>query len=257
MTNKIIWTEEELPQGSDAWLAWRSGSGENGVDWTLGGSEIAALMYMSPWKTPREVFNSKMGIETEEFSEAAIEAMDRGTLLEPYARAYYDKMEGTTSRQLCAIHPTKPWMRTSLDGLTEDNRVILEIKSPRSFENHNKQTKSGRVPDYRYPQMQWQLAVMREHFEGVERVDYVSFWADIEGETEDGLPLTLSNIDMKIIPVYPDDNFIAELTRRGELFVSYLRAGVSPPATLFLENSPLTLTYPTPRRTKDSRPTFF
>src|SRR5690606_29950916 len=100
---------------------------------------------------------------------------------------------------LCAIHPEFPWMRTSLDGITEDNRVILEIKSPRSLENHIKQTKSGDVPSYRYPQLQWQLAVMREHFPEVERVDYISFYADIlprrEGD-DDPMP-RLGAIDMK------------------------------------------------------------
>jgi putative phage-type endonuclease len=256
MTNKLIWTEEELQQGGDAWLGWRKGDGESGTEMTLGGSEIACLMYMSPFGTLHDLFREKMGWEKKEFSEASMATMDRGTRLEPVARDFYAKQEGVAVRQLCAIHPTLPWARTSLDGITEDNRVILEIKSPKSWENHVKQTKNGRVPDYRYPQMQWQLAVMREHFENVERVDYVSYWEIDVDVTCDG---SIPRQDMQIIPVYPDDAFIAELLRRGEIFISYLRAGVAPPPTLFIENLPLTATYPTPRKAKggSATPAFF
>lgn len=256
---KVIWTEEELQQGSQEWLDWRAGGGLNGAEMTLGGSEIAALMYMSPYTTIHNLFREKMGLEEKEFSDFATAAMDRGTLLEPFAREHYEKTEGKSVRTLCAIHPEHSWMRTSLDGITEDNRVLLEIKSPRSWDNHVKQTKSGKVPEYRYPQMQWQLAVMREHFENVERVDYVSFFADVEMITvspEEVQPV-LTNIDMRVIPVYADDAFIKEMMRRAEIFVSYLRAGVAPHPTLFIENLPLVATYPAPQRAKDAAPLFF
>lgn len=252
MTQKLIWTEEELSQGSQEWLQWRNDDGK-GV--TLGGSEIASLMYMSPFTTLHDLFREKMGLQAKEFSESAMAAMERGNTLEPIARNYYAKNRGVEVRQLCAIHPTKPWMRTSLDGITSDNKVILEIKAPSSFDKHVKQTKRGRVPDYRYPQMQWQLAVMREHYEGVERVDYVSFWVDNLDVQDDGISFT--NVDMKVIPIYPDNAFITEMTRRGEIFASYLRSGVTPPATLFIENLPLVVSYPTPRRAADAPPKFF
>lgn len=239
MMEKLIWTEEELPQGSQAWLNWRNG--DNGI--TLGGSEIAALMYLSPYSTPVSLYREKMGLEEKEFSEASMAAMDRGTLLEPYARKHYEKRFGVETFQLCAIHPTKPWMRTSLDGITADKRVILEIKSPSSLKNHSKQTKAGIVPEYRYPQMQWQLAVMREHFENVERVDYISFWAEYETQ-DDGQPGEFSHIDMAVIQVLPNEEFITELTRRAEIFVRHLEDEIEPPATLFLEDSELELQYP-------------
>lgn len=250
---KLIWTEEELPQGSDAWLDWRSGLQDDGsVEMTLGGSEIAGLLYLSPWTLPIDIYNEKLGLAVKEFSDDQMDTMNRGTRLESTARRHYEKQEGVSARQLCAIHPEHSWMRTSLDGITEDNKVILEIKSPKSLDNHIKQTKSGRVPDYRYPQMQWQLAVMRAHFEGVERVDYVSFWAE---ENED---LEILSTDLKIIKVYPNEDFIKELIRRGKRFVEHLRTATPPRPTLFLENVPLVVTYPKPRRKKeDVVPIFF
>jgi putative phage-type endonuclease len=231
MGNKLIWTEEELRQGSPEWLEWRKG----GDGMTLGGSEVAPLMYMSPWATPLEVFKWKTGLEEKQFSDAAKEAMAHGELLEPVARKHYANKFTQNIRSLCAIHPEFKWMRTSLDGITEDNRVILEIKCPRSRDNHVKQTRSGRVPTYRFPQLQWQIAVMREHFP-IERVDYVSFWQD---ETM---------TDMVVIPIHPDEELIAELIRRGKRFVEqHLRTGIEPPPTIFLEDLPLIGRYPKPK----------
>jgi putative phage-type endonuclease len=250
MINKLIWTEEELQQGSEAWLRWRDG--DNGI--TLGGSEVAPLMYLSPWDTPKELYLKKVGLLQKEFSEASMAAMNRGTELEPVARAYYEKQTRTKSRQLCAIHPTKPWMRTSLDGITDDNRVILEIKSPSSFDRHVKQTKGGGIPDYRYPQLQWQIAVMREHYAAVERVDYISYWEEHKG---DGLDEPNLFVDMQIIPIYPNEPFIAEMIRRAEIFVRYLEHKIEPPPTIFMENMPLTLSYPTPRKKAGTLPAFF
>jgi putative phage-type endonuclease len=255
MIKKLIWTEEELKQGSPEWFAWRKGDGDGRVEFTLGGSEIAPLMYMSPYATPREVYRWKMGLDEKVFSDAATEAMERGNLLEPVARAHYAKTFGSEVRTLCAIHPKFPWMRTSLDGITEDNRVLLEIKSPRSLDNHVKQTKGHMLPAYRYPQLQWQLAVMREHYANVERVDYISFWADIVSEPfdpeADGPP-QVGNIDMTVIPIYPNEEFISELMRRGEIFVNeYLRPGIEPPANLFIEELPLIVQYPKPKKQKD------
>jgi putative phage-type endonuclease len=248
---KLIWTEEELAQGSPEWFKWRKGEGESGVEMTLGGSEIAPLMYMSPYATPLEVFRQKLGLEEKEFSEAAMDAIERGNRLEPLAREHYEKTFGLAVRTLCAIHPDKPWMRTSLDGITEDNKAILEIKSPRSWDNHVKQTKNGTVPTYRYAQLQWQIAVMREHFPEVERVDYVSFFHKADSgatEVEDG---EIPETDMRVIQVFPDERFIEELMRRAEFFINnHLRTGVPTPPTIFIEDGPLIVSHPKPRPKK-------
>lgn len=247
---KLIWTEEELVQGSPEWFKWRKGEGESEVEMTLGGSEIAPLMYMSPYDTPYEVFKYKMGIAEKEFSEAANEAMERGNRLEPMAREMYAAQTGQPVRTLCAIHPTHPWMRTSLDGITKDNKAILEIKSPRSWDNHVKQTKSGTVPTYRYPQLQWQIAVMREHFPEVERVDYISFFYKADSGATYVADSEIPETDMRIIPIYPNEAFIAELIRRAGHFVELLKRGEAPSSTIFLDDNPLEVVHPKPRQPK-------
>lgn len=243
---KLIWTEEELEQGSPEWFKWRDGDIAGGMaKMTLGGSEIAPLMYMSPYDTPMQVWEYKLGFAKKQFSDAATSAIERGNRLEPVARAHYEKTFGTSVRTLCAIHPKYEWMRTSLDGITEDNKAILEIKSPRSLDNHVKQTKGNMIPTYRYPQLQWQLAVMREHFPEVERVDYVSFYMEEAQNAGDDTGKEIGFVDMKVIPIYPDEDFIRELTRRGEIFIrEYLETGRRPESTLFLEPDSMVLTYP-------------
>jgi putative phage-type endonuclease len=244
--NKIIWTEEELEQGSPEWFEWRKGSGSD-VEMTLGGSEVAPLLYMSPWATPLEVFKWKLGIEEKEFSEEQMKVMEEGTRKEPIARAHYEKTFGTNIRTLCAVHPDLPWMRTSLDGITDDNRVILEIKNPGSHDKHVKQTKSGKVPSYRWPQLQWQIGVMQAvnqemGWPDIERVDYVSFWID---EEEDG---AVTFTDMHVIPVYPNWEAIHTLMDRAERLINnHLKTKVPPPPTIFLENTPLIAVHPKPR----------
>jgi predicted phage-related endonuclease len=121
-------------------LGFDGANGDNGI--TLGGSEIAPLMYLSPWDTPRELFHYKMGTLKKEFSDASHDAMARGTRMEPELHVSTTRRK-TESRSSALRYPSesKPWMRTSLDGITDDNRVILEIKSPSSLDRHVKQTR--------------------------------------------------------------------------------------------------------------------
>lgn len=270
---KLIWTEEELPQGSDEWLEWRKGNSPDALtEMTFGGSEVAALMYMNEWKTPHDIYDYKTGAKVQEFSEWAMEAIEKGNRLEPVARAHYESEFGVKTEQLCAIHPDYPWMRTSLDGITEDRKVILEIKSPKTIKTHEKYIKptyecescgkywrqkklqtrkcrnklcdfdvtgERRVPAFRYPQLQWQIAVMREHFPQVERVDYISFFADEKLNEETG-EYEIISTEMVVIPVYADEDFITELKNRAYYFIEHhLKPGIRPHKTVFLENEEL------------------
>lgn len=249
MTEKLIWTEEELPQGSDEWLRFRGATGEfaprGGFQHTLGGSEIACLMYATCWKSMGMLWEEKLGMRQKgDFTEV----MQRGNHFEPLARKIYSDSFGVEVEQLCAVHPDYPWMRTSLDGITKDKRVVLEIKTPKNRANHEKQTKNGKVVAHRYPQMQWQLAVMMAHFPSVERVDYVSFL--IEEKDEDGNDIENPNMEMKIIKVYPDMDYIREIIRRAEIFIGYLDRRERPPVNLFRETEPLVV-----RRLQPALPT--
>lgn len=240
---KLIWTEEELPQGSDAWREFRSRG--------LGGSDIAPLMHADyNGHSPEMLWLRMKGFTPpKDFKEH----MARGNRLEPLARALYAERYGVGVRQLCAVHPANDWMRTSLDGLTDDNSVILEIKCPKSERNHLKQTAGGRVPGYRYPQMQHQLMVMMAHFESVSHVDYVSAWFD-EEEVEDTAETIIRRVEMRRIRVRPDLDYIRELERRERVFMWHLENSVRPEPTLFLDSDDDTVIPATPLELPTNEP---
>jgi putative phage-type endonuclease len=207
MSTKLIYKESELPQGSEEWLHFRS--------FGLGGSEIACLMGANLWKDYTHLWEIKTGVKGDDFQ--TNEAIEKGKRLEPVAREDYEKRYGRKMEPVCMLHPKYPWMRTSLDGLSEDGKIILEIKVPFTKENHLRQTEGGKIPSWRYPQMQHQIAVVSGHYD-VERVDYYSY-------IEDGDPIC--------IPVYPDWEYIQELIRREEIFFGYIERKEQPTEEMF------------------------
>jgi putative phage-type endonuclease len=219
---KLIWTDSELKQGSEEWLQFRS--------YGLGGSEISVLMNANPWKSIQDLWEIKTGRKNDGFE--INEAIQQGKDLEPVAKAYYEEITGRKMEPICMVHPVYTWMRTSLDGLSEDGKVILEIKVPFNQENHHKQATEiqlidgvkvrvpkRNVPTWRYPQLQHQLAVVMAHF-GAERVDYFSY--------------SHEKPDTSVcIPIRPDFIYIQELIKREEIFFGYVERDEQPPADLF------------------------
>lgn len=165
-----------LTQGSDAWRAWRMGG--------IGGSDAPAVMGVSPWVSPRQLYEQKttLGAET-----PINDAMRRGMELEPRARAAYESMTGHVLEPACAVHEEYDWLRMSFDGLTFDGKHAVEIKCPgRSAHNT---ALEGCVPEHYIPQVQHAFLI------GVETLDYFSF------DGESGV----------IVPVTRDDDYLEEL----------------------------------------------
>lgn len=245
---KLIFTQDELPQGSPEWHRF--------YDATLGGSETACLMFAAYRKTIDSLWEEKVaarrGVVTLESPEGDADRqanMDRGNRLEPLARSTYEK--GRYSRwddaldrfvltvekpckvdQMCMVHPEMQFLRTSLDGIKRNHRVIQEFKCPKDLKNHDRFTKAAEMPAWRYPQVQHQLGVVAAHFPQVERVDYVSFYV----EEKDG---QVMKTNMRVIPVYPDWEYINELFRRAKIFMGYVAREERPPVNLFREGHKL------------------
>jgi putative phage-type endonuclease len=107
-----------------AWLADRRSG--------IGGSDAVAVMGVSKWRTPYEVYLAKRG-EGREVDVSP--AMHWGNRLEPVIREEYSNATGRVVKVPTTIlrHPAHDWMIGSIDGVTEDNR-LLEIKTTRSAE---------------------------------------------------------------------------------------------------------------------------
>jgi predicted phage-related endonuclease len=90
---------------------------------------------------------------------------------------------------LCLAHERLEWMRASLDGLSFDGSIAIEIKRPWGMRDQP-ELREGRIPTNYYAQVQHQLEVSRAR-----ELHYWSF---------DGASGTL-------VRVQPDREYIARL----------------------------------------------
>lgn len=102
------------PDGSErkAWLEWRRGG--------LGGSDVAALVGLSPWESPWSIWASKcLDLPDKDASEA----MEFGTRIEPVMAGYFNDRTGlyVYGEQTWCSHPDEPWMRCTADGFVFDH----------------------------------------------------------------------------------------------------------------------------------------
>lgn len=121
----------------------------------IGGSDAAAILGLSPWRTAIDVYLDKVGKPIERTSPA----MEWGQLLEPVIRNYYARRENIeieTFENRIFIHPRYDWMRASIDGYIPVRRAVLEIKTGRSAEKD----KWDPIPPYYYAQVQHYLEVL-------------------------------------------------------------------------------------------------
>ena len=98
----------------------------------LGGSDCAAALGLSPWKTALELFHEKRGTGDSDLVLVPTEPMRWGTILEPVIRQEYAERTGRTVRVPTEplTHPTHTFMCANVDGLTHDDR-LLEVKTAR------------------------------------------------------------------------------------------------------------------------------
>ncbi len=96
----------------------------------IGGSDIAAIMGLSPWKTAFQVYQEKRR-EIEDFQGTA--TMDWGKRMEPAIRQWYSDTTGRPVRlpEKIMVSSKYPFMLATLDGFTDDPRGV-EIKTARS-----------------------------------------------------------------------------------------------------------------------------
>jgi putative phage-type endonuclease len=172
-----------VKQNGKEWREWR-GRG-------LGASDAAAILGISPYTTPFELWLAMTGIrEKEPFNEYAVAAMKRGTVLEPEARKLFEERMGRKFPAVSAEHDEYDFIRASFDGYCEETSELVEIKCPGKVD-HAKALK-GEVPKHYYPQVQQQLLVS-----GAKLCYYVSW---------DGL-----GKDLAIVEVRPDAEFQAKM----------------------------------------------
>lgn len=136
----------KLVQGTPEWLDHRRKY--------RNASETPAVMGVSPWLTPYQLWLQRTGR-----AEAKVNvAMIRGAQLEPAARAAYEKLTGNVMEPLVVVDGD---YSASLDGITLDGQLILEVKCP--MQGRSSQTwqaaAANEVPEPYFWQLQHQLMV--------------------------------------------------------------------------------------------------
>lgn len=132
-------------------------SGEEWHKWRklgIGSSDAPVIMGMSPWSTPYQLWEEKIGLTKRDVSNFATQ---RGHELEPIARAQYELETGLDMPATLAVNEKRDWLRASLDGFNAEKNIVLEIKCPGKADHET--AINGSVPDKYYPQLQHQLLV--------------------------------------------------------------------------------------------------
>lgn len=176
-----------MDQNTDAWLEHRRKG--------LGASDLPIIMGTSPWKTPMELWEEKLGIVIPEQDSFITE---KGHRLEPKARALYEVEMGFAIPPRLIERQDRPEFKSSLDGFNEEKSRVAEIKFVGAGEKWS-MALNGEIPEYYNQQMQWQLFVS-----GAESNDYVAF-----NEKE---------MKIKIINVKPDIALIKKMVKAADKF---------------------------------------
>lgn len=204
----------------------------------LGGSDAAAVLSISPFRTARDLYYDKLGIVTAD-DQANWVALEVGNLLEPLVARIFETKTGlkTYQRKCMFQHPLYPWMLADLDylvDLPDGTTAIVEIKTT----NYNAKDKwwyNGEeiVPVYYETQGRHYMAVMN-----LDRVYYCCLY----GNNEDEAIIRHIDRDMayeaELIALEHDfwhENVLAQnpppYTEDGDLILESLRRSLGPADT--------------------------
>ncbi len=119
-------------------------------------SETPVLVGLSPWQTPYQLWQVKLGL----LEPVVTPAMRHGSELEPVARAAYEQQTGRVMQPLVVVDGE---YSASLDGITLAGDRLLEIKSPVRGRDSTlwKTVEAGRLPENYHLQVQHQLMVTK------------------------------------------------------------------------------------------------
>jgi putative phage-type endonuclease len=131
-------------QGSQEWLDMRKNH--------IMASEAPIIMGLSPWRTPLQLWEEKLELKPPQQLNFA---MSRGVQLEPLALAEYNKRTGNNAKPCVVFSEEIEWMGASLDGLSEDQKIVLEIKCP--GKKDHELAALGKIPEKYVAQLQHQL----------------------------------------------------------------------------------------------------
>ena len=124
----------------------------------IGGSDIAAVMGVSRWKTPLQLWAEKTGaVEPEDISQK--EYVEMGHELEETVARLFTKRTGKKVRRAPKNYTSKDYefMRCQVDRLVEGTDELLEAKTASLWKE--KEWEGEEIPIEYILQVQWQLMI--------------------------------------------------------------------------------------------------
>jgi putative phage-type endonuclease len=150
---KLVTLDQRTPE----WLQWRQSG--------LGGSDAPAIVGVSPWRTPLQLWQQKTG---QREKQAENSAMSRGRRLESTVQGLYEALLGYRIEPICCCHDDHSWLKASLDGWNAQRQIAVEIKAPNKLDHQS--ALDGKIPEKYIPQCDHILMVT-----GARLLHYVSY----------------------------------------------------------------------------------
>lgn len=136
----------------------------------IGGSDIAAIIGISPWKDIHTLWLEKTGRKEQD---PVNKFMQWGIDHEPIARKSYMEKQDIMVNPAFLEHEKYKFCCASLDGITFEGDLILEIKCPSSTKTLE-YAKMQKIEDHYMAQVQWYLMVSK--------AEKAHFWVWYENE---------------------------------------------------------------------------
>jgi putative phage-type endonuclease len=121
----------------------------------IGASEVAAVLGLSPWQSPLDVYQKKLGLTGQT---PANPAMEWGHLLEPVIGKKYAEVAGVKLRRGRTVRGTERWMLATPDFLRPDGAPV-QVKTARNDDGWGPDM-STEVPLGYACQVAWEMAVV-------------------------------------------------------------------------------------------------
>ncbi len=186
----------DLEQGSEEWLDMRRTK--------ITSTDAAVIVGANPFRSLAQLYQDKISGNKQEITAP----MQRGLDLEPLAR---DAFCIDTGLDMTPGVFVKGFAMASLDGITRDGKIAVEIKCP--GERNHMIAALGQVPPIYYPQLQHIMYVV-----GLDSIYYYSF-AGEEGVN---------------IVVHRDNDYISKMVEKEIEFYNSLTSK-TPPADKYIE----------------------
>lgn len=167
----------------------------------IGASDAPIIMGVSPYKSVAELWKEKVGLSQ---PRSATGAMLYGIRFESQALESFQSETGLSMKPRVVYHESISYMMASLDGITDDQDLAVEIKC--AGKKDHAIALEGIIPLKYYPQLQHQIEVAK--------LDKIYYYSYNISHQDNEVPI----ISTSLITVTRNDEYIKLLLEKEKQF---------------------------------------